>query len=36
MINKHTAVLNHLKEHKTLTPLEALNKYGTMRLGAIK
>ena len=35
MINKHTAVLNHLKEHKTLTPLEALNKYGTMRLGAI-
>lgn len=34
-MNKHIAVLNHLIEHKTLTPLEALQKYGTMRLGAI-
>lgn len=27
-------VLAHLKKHKTITPLEALSKYGCMRLAA--
>ncbi len=28
------AVLDYLRKHKTITPLEALNKIGTMRLAA--
>jgi len=28
-------VLEHLKTHGMITPLEALNKYGSLRLGAI-
>lgn len=35
MINKHIAVLEHLKKYKKITPLEALKEYGSMRLGAI-
>lgn len=30
-----TVILNHLKEHKEINPLEALNKYGVYRLGAV-
>lgn len=29
-----TQVLNHLKEHKTITPMEALNSYSCYRLAA--
>jgi hypothetical protein len=28
------AILAHLKSGKTITPMDALNLYGTMRLGA--
>lgn len=28
-------VLNHLQEGKEITPLEALNRYGCFRLGAV-
>ncbi|MCF6775258.1 helix-turn-helix domain-containing protein [Thiotrichales bacterium 19X7-9] len=28
------AILNHLKRHGSITPLEALNEYGCLRLGA--
>lgn len=28
------AILAHLKRHGSITPLEALNRYGCMRLGA--
>jgi hypothetical protein len=28
------AILKHLKAGKKLTPLQALNKFGTLRLGA--
>lgn len=28
------AILEHLKRHGSITPLEALNRYGCMRLGA--
>ena len=28
------AILDHLKRHGSITPLEALNRYGCMRLGA--
>lgn len=34
-MTKKQAVLNHLKKFKTITPLEALTEYGSMRLGAI-
>ncbi len=34
-INKTQKVLEHLQKFKTLTPLDALKLYGTMRLGAI-
>lgn len=27
-------ILNHLKQGKSITPIEALNKYGCFRLGA--
>ena len=27
-------ILNHLLEHETITPLEALSEYGCYRLGA--
>ncbi|WP_440682321.1 helix-turn-helix domain-containing protein [Cysteiniphilum halobium] len=27
-------ILNHLKDNVSITPLEALHKYGCMRLGA--
>lgn len=27
-------ILTHLKEHDAITPLEALKRYGVMRLGA--
>ncbi|WP_116963066.1 helix-turn-helix domain-containing protein [Fastidiosibacter lacustris] len=27
-------ILNHLKDNGSITPLEALNRYGCMRLGA--
>ncbi|MCF6777311.1 helix-turn-helix domain-containing protein [Thiotrichales bacterium 19X7-9] len=28
------AILKHLKRHGSITPLEALNEYGCLRLGA--
>ena len=28
-------VLEHLKQHKSITPIEALNMYASFRLGAI-
>lgn len=28
------SILRHLKTHGSITPLDALNKYGCMRLGA--
>ena len=34
-MSQKTQVLAHLKEGKTITPLEALNLYGSMRLSAI-
>lgn len=37
MASKQTdkqAVLEYLREHKTITPLEALNAFGCYRLGA--
>lgn len=33
--NKTEAVLNHLKEHGSITSLEAIEKYGATRLSAI-
>lgn len=27
-------ILNHLKKHGSITPVEAMNDYGCMRLGA--
>ena len=27
-------ILEHLKQHKSITPLEALNRFGCYRLGA--
>lgn len=34
-MTKKEAVLEHLKKFKKITPMEALNYYGSMRLGAI-
>lgn len=34
-INKHQKVLEHLKEHGTITSLEAIELYGATRLSAI-
>lgn len=34
-VNKTEKVLNHLKEHGTITSLEAIEKYGATRLSAI-
>ena len=33
-MTQNDAILNHLKEGNSITPLEALNKYGCFRLGA--
>lgn len=33
-ISQKNAVLQHLRDHGTITPIEALNKYGCFRLGA--
>jgi hypothetical protein len=33
--NKTEAVLNHLKEHGSITSLEAIEEYGATRLSAI-
>lgn len=30
-----SVILNHLKEHKEINPLEAFSKYGVYRLGAV-
>ena len=35
MINKTQMVLKHLQEFKTLTAMDALRHFGTMRLSAI-
>ena len=34
-IIKQEKVLMHLQTHGSITPLEALNKYGSLRLGAL-
>ena len=34
-LNKTKSILEHLKKYKSITPLEALKEYGSMRLGAI-
>lgn len=34
MTPQNRQIANHLTRHGRLTPLEALNKYGVMRLGA--
>jgi len=34
-MTKKERVLEHLKKYKKITPLEALQEYGSMRLGAI-
>ena len=34
-ISKQEKVLMHLQTHGSITPLEALNKYGSLRLGAL-
>ena len=34
-ISKQTKVLTHLQTYGSITPLEALNKYGSLRLGAL-
>lgn len=33
-MNQRDQILEHLKSGKTITPLEALNQYGCLRLGA--
>lgn len=33
-MNNKTIVLNHLRTHGSITPLEAVTQYGIMRLGA--
>lgn len=35
MENQHKSILNHLKFKGSLTPLEALNLYGCLRLAAV-
>ena len=34
-ISKQEKVLMHLQTHGSITPLEGLNKYGSLRLGAL-
>ena len=34
-ISKQEKVLTHLQTHGSITPLEALEKYGSFRLGAL-
>ena len=34
-MTKKEKILNHLKKYRKITPLEALNEYGSMRLGAV-
>ena len=34
MMTQNEMILNHLRENRSITPLEALHKYGCMRLGA--
>lgn len=34
-MNKHIAVLNYLKEHKSITSWEAIEHFGATRLSAI-
>ena len=34
-ISKQEKVLTHLQTHGSITPLEALDKYGSFRLGAL-
>lgn len=34
-MNKTTAVLNHLKEHGSITSMEAIELYGATRLSSI-
>jgi hypothetical protein len=33
-MNQKQQILNHLRNGKSITPLEALNEYGCLRLGA--
>ena len=33
-MSQNAQILTHLKRHGTITPLEALNKYGILRLAA--
>jgi hypothetical protein len=33
-MNQNQQILNHLRNGKSITPLEALNEYGCLRLGA--
>lgn len=33
-MSQTTEILNHLKQHGNLTPMEALTKYGCMRLAS--
>lgn len=35
MKSQKDAIYNHLKSGKSITPIEALNRYGSFRLGAI-
>ena len=34
-MTKKEKILKHLKKYRKITPLEALNEYGSMRLGAV-
>ena len=34
-VTKQEKVLTHLQNHGSITPLEALEKYGSFRLGAL-
>ena len=33
-MTQNQQILKHLEEHGSITPIQALNKYGCMRLGA--
>lgn len=33
-MSQEFAILSHLKEQKSITPIDALNQYGCFRLGA--
>lgn len=35
MLSKQMRILSHLKSNKAITPIEALEHYGSMRLGAV-